>query len=90
MKTVENNVKTVGDLSNKLDTAERKVVSTKDHLTFELQKAEAVAELGLASSARTIKELQLARTHYKKERDDAVTKLTKVRILFLLFILLFL
>ena len=90
MKTVETNVKTVGDLSNKLDTAERKMVSTKDHLTFELQKAEAMAELGLASSARTIKELENARTHYKKERDDAVTKLTKVRILFLLFILLFL
>ena len=90
MKTVENNVKTVGDLSNKLDTAERKVVSTKDHLTFELQKAEAMAELGLASHARTIKELQLARTHYMKERGDAVAKLTKVRVLFLSFILLFL
>ena len=80
MKTVENNVKTVGDLSNKLDTAERKAKLTQDRLTFELEKAAAMSALGIQSHQRTIAELEASRSHYKKERDLAVEKLTKVRV----------
>ena len=75
------NVKNVRDLTNKLGVAEWKVVSTKDHLPFELEKAKAMAELEIASKHRTTTELELSRTYYKKERDQAVLKLTKVRII---------
>ena len=76
--SIEVNVKHVGSLSIKLDTAKWKVVSTKDHLKFELKKTKAMAVLRIASKQRTITELELLRTHYKKERDPVVEKLTKV------------
>lgn len=72
MKNIEANVNNVGDLSSKLDMAGRKVISTKDHLTFELKKVRTMAELGIASKQRTIVKLETVRTKYKKERDQEI------------------
>ena len=74
MKNIEANVKHVDDLSNKFCRAEWNSVLTKNHPTFELEKVKVMTKFAVALKQRTIRELKTARTHCKKEGDQAVEK----------------
>ena len=74
-------MKCVEELNIKLDSETCKVVATRVQLTFQLESSKTMVVADGLTKQQIILDLQSGAINLKKERDQAVEKYTRVRML---------